>query len=65
MLIDLGILPLFVVITKCHDCKLCHEVIALLMSSLWHEGMWDSLLYRKVREWIIEVKEEGIGPRLC
>lgn len=58
--------PLYLTAIKCHNLKVCREAIALLSSSPWREGAWDSatmarIAARRVQE--VEERYMKMDPR--
>jgi hypothetical protein len=51
---------LYGVATKCRDPILRREAIALMLSSHWKEGIWDSILCGRTATWIMDMEEKGM-----
>ena len=59
--------PLYFTAIKCQNVRVCREAIALLSSSPWREGAWDSatmarIAARRVQE--IEERDTNTDPRI-
>lgn len=52
------IAQLHVVATKCRNSNLRHEALSLLLSREWREGMWDSILFGRMAQVIVNTEEE-------
>ena len=58
--------PLYITAVKCQNLRICREAIALLSSSPWREGAWDSatmarIAARRVQE--VEERYMNVDPR--
>ncbi|KUJ17751.1 uncharacterized protein LY89DRAFT_669042 [Mollisia scopiformis] len=58
---DLGYIPqLYVMAIKCRHRTIRREAIHLLLSRVWREGVWDSVLAGRMATSLMEVEEQGI-----
>ena len=53
--------PLYFTATKCKNLDVCREAIALLSSSPWREGAWDSASMARIAARRVQGAEEGYG----
>jgi hypothetical protein len=55
---ELGLLPpLFLVMTRCRDRDLRHQVMDLLLSSFHRENYWDSLSVAFIGRWVTDMEK--------
>lgn len=50
--------PLYLTAIKCQDLRVCKEAIALLLSSPWREGAWDSATMARIAARRVQEVEE-------
>ena len=53
--------PLYFTAIKCQNMDVCREAIALLSSSPWREGAWDSATMARIAARRVQEVEEGYG----